>query len=544
MNFEKIKNLVKEYKDLTGEKIEEPKIVFELNEFQKKVLENGGFFSLRLKSSKDFDLKKIIKEKIPQIKDYEILDKGWRQGVFLGYKVRFDVELLTVVLEEYISVGLLASGIRWETIENKIFDLETLNIDKQLKFQVEKIKHLIEIGNKLLERRIKTPVGVIEKILTKINQEKDIIRKRTIEDTERYDKQKREMIDLEIARIEAEINKLREIDKKARKGKGPRTLEKLEEILKKIRKKEAEKNRLENEKIVKFEKLDKEKQEALLKLDRDCELRVSVELLQIGIIEYEGYSIKAKIDGQEKFGEVILATKEAIISEELEKIEPESDFEILPPETTPVVPRRKKKFYEFEFRIELKDILWLILLIIGLALFLLKPNILILVLSLMVIGAGLFKIFEWMVKSYKRKMRVLETTQKTIVEVDKMGWREFEKFVADLFENLGYKVERLGGWGGDYGADLIATDPHTGMRYAVQAKKWNTFRVGTSAIKEVLLAWSVYDCDAGIVVTNNYFTERAGILPCKIKKLRVDLWDRDVLIEKIQEISKNLSKDY
>ena len=142
------------------------------------------------------------------------------------------------------------------------------------------------------------------------------------------------------------------------------------------------------------------------------------------------------------------------------------------------------------------------------------------------------------VEKSNKKLKAIEKAQQTISEVDKMNWREFEKFVAEMFEKTGYEVKRLGGWGGDYGADLIATDPKTGTRYAVQAKKWMRFKVGTSAIKEVLLAWSVYDCDAGIVVTNNYFTERAGVLPCKIKKLRVDLWDRDILIEKIKEISK------
>ena len=118
-----------------------------------------------------------------------------------------------------------------------------------------------------------------------------------------------------------------------------------------------------------------------------------------------------------------------------------------------------------------------------------------------------------------------------------MTWREFEEFAARLFESMGYEVTRLGGWGGDYGADLIACDPKTGVSYCVQAKKWNQFRVNTSAIKEVLLTWTVYECDAGIVITNNYFTERAGILSTRIKRVRVDLWDRDVLIEKIKEVA-------
>jgi HJR/Mrr/RecB family endonuclease len=538
MDLERIKKLVGEYNQVSGEVISEPKTIFDLSEFQNKVLDKGSFFGLRLKSSKNFNLERVIKEKASQIRHYEVLDKGWRRGLFLGYKVRFDVEALTVIFEEYVSVGLLASGIRWETLENKIFELDSLNLDKKIVISKEELLNLTEFGQKLLERRIKSPAGVIEKILERINQEKDIIRKRRIEDIDKYDQQKREAIEAEIKRIEIEINRLREIDKRAREGGGPRTLEKLAEIHQKIKEKEAERHRLESEKIIRFEKLDKERQESLIKLDEDCELRVGAELLQIGVIEYESYKIKAKINGQDRFGEVIPATEEVIIPEWLEKIEIEPDFEILPPKTTPVLPRPRKKFYIPVFRVELKAILWIVLLIIGFILFLWKPNILILVLGLFGIGISLFSFGKHVIRSYKERIRVLETTQKTITEIDKMSWRDFEKFVANLFEKMGYEVERLGGWGGDYGADLIATNPETGMRYAVQAKKWTIFKVGTSAIKEVLLAWAVYDCDAGIVVTNNYFTERAGILPCKIKKLRVDLWDRDVLIEKIKETSE------
>ena len=540
MDLERIKKLAGEYNRVSGEVISEPKTIFDLNELQNKVLDKGSFFGLRLKSPKNFNLEWVLKEKAPQIKHYEVLDKGWSQGLFLGYKIRFDVEALTVIFEEYVSVGLLASGIRWETLENKIFEIESLNLTKKIAIPKEELANLIESGQRLLERRIKSPAGVIEKILERINQEKDIIRKRRVEDIDRYDQQKRDAIEAEIKRIDIEINKLREIDKKAREGGGPRTLEKLAEIHKEIREKEAERHKLESAKIVRFEKLDKERQESLIKLDEDCELRVSAELLQIGVVEYESYKIKAEIDGQNRFGEVIPATEEVIIPEWLEKIELEPDFEILSPETTPVVPRLRKKFYAPVFRVELKNILWIILLIIGLILFLWKPTISILIIGLVGIGVGLFSFINQLIKGYKERVRILETANKTIIEVDKMRWRDFEKFVGDLFERTGYRVERLGGWGGDYGADLIATNPKTGIRYAVQAKKWTTFKVGTSAIKEVLLAWSVYDCDAGIVVTNNYFTERAGILPCKIKKLRVDLWDRDVLIEKIKEAKQKV----
>ncbi len=536
MDLEKIKKLVGEYNRISGENIFEPKTIVDLNKFQNKVLDKGSFFSLQLKSPKDFNLEKVIKEKAPEIKHYEILDKSWHQGLFLGYKVRFDVEALTVVFEEYIPVGLSASNMRWETIENKIFELESSDLTKKITISEEELANLIESGQRVLERKIKNPAGVIEKILNKINQEKDIIRNRRIEDIDRYDQQKREAIESEIKRIDAEINKLREIDKKAREGGGPRNLEKLEKIHQEIWKKEAEKNKLASEKIVRFQKLDKEKQESLIKLDEDCELRISAELLQIGIVEYEGYTIKAKIYNQEKIGEIILATNEFIISELPQKPEFEPDFEILPPKTPPVLPRTRKTLLYPLFKVDLIFILWIILLLLGLILFLWKPHISILVLGVAGIFISLIKIINFIGKDYKERAEILERAQRTMAEVDKMSWQDFEKFVAILFERMGYKVERLGGWGGDYGADLIATDLKTGTRYAVQAKKWTTFRVDTSAIKEVLLAWSVYDCDAGIVVTNNYFTERAGILPTKIKKLRVDLWDRDVLMEKLKEM--------
>jgi len=237
MDLERIKKLVGEYNQVSGEVISEPKTIFDLNELQNKVLDKGSFFGLRLKSPKNFNLERVLKEKVPQIKHYEVLDKGWSQGLFLGYKIRFDVEALTVIFEEYVSVGLLASGIRWETLENKIFELDSLNLDKKIAIPKEELVNLTESGQKLLERRIKSPAGVIEKILERINQEKDIIRKRRIEDIDRYDQQKRDAIEAEIKRIDIEINKLREVDKKAREGGGPRTLEKLAEIHKEIREK-------------------------------------------------------------------------------------------------------------------------------------------------------------------------------------------------------------------------------------------------------------------------------------------------------------------
>ena len=540
MNLAEITN---KYFQLSGEKIKQPSSSFssEFKILQEKILENGSIFGLKLNSPKDFNIEETIKKEFPKVKDFEVLERSWKQTLFFGYKIRFDVEALTVALEEYLLVVLRDNGNRWEILEEKIFDLDSQNLER-IKIPKDIIFNFKEKSQKLVKARLENPAGTIENILTKINKRVKDFHKNKVEDISKYDSQKRDEVQKEISNIDRKINKKNNELKRAREL-GRIGFERIAILQKEIKDLENEKYKLEADKVVRLQKLDEERQEALLRIEGKCELRINAELLQIGIVEYESLKVKVRVVNEEKIIEVIPATRELLLPEagEKEEIAIEPEFEILSKEAKPVfpVPIQRAKLEE---RIDLRSLIFWLLIVIFIFLLFWQPSLVLRIIGSIGILATFYLLFKHLIEKRNTKLKAIEKAQQTISEVDKMNWREFEKFVAEMFEKMGYEVKRLGGWGGDYGADLIATDPKTRTRYAVQAKKWMRFKVGTSAIKEVLLAWSVYDCDAGIVVTNNYFTERAGVLPCKIKKLRVDLWDRDILIEKIKEISKRSKK--
>jgi restriction system protein len=110
-----------------------------------------------------------------------------------------------------------------------------------------------------------------------------------------------------------------------------------------------------------------------------------------------------------------------------------------------------------------------------------------------------------------------------INEIDVMGGVDFERRLAHLFSELGYRVERTRARG-DYGADLVLDKD--GSRTVVQAKRW-TKNVGVKAIQEAVAAKPMYRCDRAMVVTNRYFTDQAKRLA---EANRVTLWNRDDLI--------------
>src|SRR3989339_391085 len=112
-------------------------------------------------------------------------------------------------------------------------------------------------------------------------------------------------------------------------------------------------------------------------------------------------------------------------------------------------------------------------------------------------------------------------------EIDKMSGDDFERYLAMLFEKLGYRVQIVGSHKGDYGTDLILEKQ--GVRTAVQAKCWHN-SVGIKSIQEVYGSLHFYNCTKAIVVTNNYFTQQAKRLA---ETNNVELWDRYKLTQVI-----------
>lgn len=117
----------------------------------------------------------------------------------------------------------------------------------------------------------------------------------------------------------------------------------------------------------------------------------------------------------------------------------------------------------------------------------------------------------------------------SIEDVDIMSGNQFEHFVSELFEAMGYKTY-ITPPSGDQGIDVIAQKGET--KVAIQAKCYSS-TVGNHAIMEAVAGAKYYNANKIIVVTNNFFTKSAQELA---KSNNVTLWNRTALIEKIKEL--------
>lgn len=117
----------------------------------------------------------------------------------------------------------------------------------------------------------------------------------------------------------------------------------------------------------------------------------------------------------------------------------------------------------------------------------------------------------------------------TIEDVDIMSGNQFEHFVSELFEAMGYKTY-ITPPSGDQGIDVIAKKGEA--KVAIQAKCYSS-AVGNHAIMEAVAGAKYYNANKIMVVTNNFFTKSAQDLA---KSNNVTLWNRTALIEKIKEL--------
>jgi HJR/Mrr/RecB family endonuclease len=117
----------------------------------------------------------------------------------------------------------------------------------------------------------------------------------------------------------------------------------------------------------------------------------------------------------------------------------------------------------------------------------------------------------------------------SINDIDIMTGSEFENFVAMLFNKMGYdsKVTKSTG---DQGIDVVCKKGE--VMVGIQTKCYSN-KVGNSSVQEVVAGIKYYNCNKGMVVANNYFTESAIELA---KANDIVLWDRNMLITKINEL--------
>lgn len=103
--------------------------------------------------------------------------------------------------------------------------------------------------------------------------------------------------------------------------------------------------------------------------------------------------------------------------------------------------------------------------------------------------------------------------------------RNFEIYCADLLAANGFSAIETTKTSGDQGVDILADKD--GIKYGIQCKLYSK-PVGNSAVQQINAGIAFYNCQKGVVLTNNYFTESARELA---DVLGIALWDRNHLYE-------------
>ncbi|NMP25015.1 restriction endonuclease [Sulfobacillus harzensis] len=138
-----------------------------------------------------------------------------------------------------------------------------------------------------------------------------------------------------------------------------------------------------------------------------------------------------------------------------------------------------------------------------------------------IVGYGVYR--RW-----KRRQAWWDAFRRSgITAIDGMSGRMFEERLRLHFNDQGWHLQ-LTPTSGDFGADLVGTDP-TGQRVVVQAKRYQG-SVGVHAIQEVLGGKAHYGATRALVITNSGFTANARTLAAQAG---VELWDRTRLIQEL-----------
>ena len=139
-----------------------------------------------------------------------------------------------------------------------------------------------------------------------------------------------------------------------------------------------------------------------------------------------------------------------------------------------------------------------------------------------------FKIFEF---EMQKKLNNLDAGFSNY-KIDSMEGYDFERLVSEMFIKLGFSSE-VTKPSGDYGVDVIAQK--SGVKFGIQVKRsYNPISI--KAVQEIVAGLNYYNCNKGIIVTNNVFTKAAIELATKNQ---IQLWDRNNLLTRIEEALHN-----
>ena len=109
--------------------------------------------------------------------------------------------------------------------------------------------------------------------------------------------------------------------------------------------------------------------------------------------------------------------------------------------------------------------------------------------------------------SLEEKARCVYETRRSLDDLKKLTWKEFEEFVASIFVRLGYSVEVTGGFN-DGGIDVVVKkDSKTSL---VQCKNYRASKVTLSMVRDFYGAMNAnLNFEAGYFITTGIFTLEA-----------------------------------
>lgn len=117
----------------------------------------------------------------------------------------------------------------------------------------------------------------------------------------------------------------------------------------------------------------------------------------------------------------------------------------------------------------------------------------------------------------------------SMVDIDRLGGLEFERFCADLLRRTGFTEVCVTKKSGDNGVDIIAK--REGLWYAFQCKRYSN-KVGNKAIQEVYSGKDIYRCQNAVVITNSFFTEQAQKSAEKLNVRLINRFELELMIKK------------
>ena len=140
-------------------------------------------------------------------------------------------------------------------------------------------------------------------------------------------------------------------------------------------------------------------------------------------------------------------------------------------------------------------------------------------------------ILIWYKKYYKIRVETLN-------ELLTLSPSQFERAMATLLEDLGYRKVRLTGGAGDLSRDIACEDA-MGNSVMVQCKRYTNRKVSSPEMQKFIgMMITEYKAGRGIYITTSDFTEPAKKLA---QRHNVELWNGEKLANLIIEQRKRLA---